>query len=128
MLGGATLLLLVMVGCQQPDRKRSSLFEQAETHYRRGEYGAALDDYQAFLERHRQSPLAKTARLRIRSVNREVESVMGRKDMPRPDYTGSEGSGKQMGRNIPARQQAKDAATDAGEAPSPDSSNSSPTP
>ncbi len=85
-LVGAVLAGAVLSGCEHSERPRTSLFQQAEQHFERGEYDDALDDYQAFLERFPRSPLAETARLRVRSINREVQSLMETQNMPEPRY------------------------------------------
>jgi len=85
-LVGAVLAGTVLSGCEHSERPRTSLFQQAEQHFERGEYDDALDDYQAFLERFPRSPLAETARLRVRSINREVQSLMETQNMPEPQY------------------------------------------
>ena len=91
LLVGALLLGGLPSGCQRSEVQRTSLFETAERHFERGEYDAALDDYQAFVDRYPRSPLAETARLRIRSINREVQSMMNRKSGPEARYVGTEG-------------------------------------
>lgn len=91
-LGAITCAALVTAsaGCKDSEQRRTTLFEEAERHYRDGEYDAALDDYQVFLERYPRNRLADTARLRIRSINREIQSMMSRDDMPTPNYRGDE--------------------------------------
>ena len=91
LLVGALLLGGVPTGCQRSEVQRTSLFETAERHFERGEYDAALDDYQAFLERYPRSPLSDTARLRVRSINREIQSMMNRKSGPEARYVGTRG-------------------------------------
>ncbi len=88
---GALLVGALASGCEHSERPRTSLFDEGEQHYERGEYDAALDDYQAFLQRFPRSPLAETARLRVRSINREVQSVMGASETPDPRYLGPRG-------------------------------------
>ena len=83
-------VLIGAIGCEDPRHTQTRAFEAAEEDYREGEYDAALDGYQAFLEAYPTSPLAETAELRIRSIHREVRSVLMRKDMPRPRYVGAE--------------------------------------
>lgn len=83
-------ILFAASGCEDSQHTQTRAFEAAEEHYRDGEYDAALDGYQAFLEAYPTSPLAETAELRIRSIHREVRSVLMRKDMPRPRYVGTE--------------------------------------
>jgi hypothetical protein len=87
MLGVA--LVAMAAGCEDSQQTQTEAFEKAEAHYRTGEYDAALEGYQAFLDSYPTSPLAKTAELRIRSIHREVRSVLMRKDLPRPQYVGS---------------------------------------
>lgn len=74
-------------GCLvDPSETKTSSFELAEEAYRRGTYSEALDGYEDFLKRHPTSPLAKVAKQRIRCINREVRSMLGRSDSPRPVY------------------------------------------
>lgn len=61
-------------------------FEAAEKHYRAGDYEEALTGYQTFLRHYPRSPLSDVAEQRIRTINREVSSMLGRSDMPRPVY------------------------------------------
>lgn len=82
------VILVFALGCEGPEITQTQAFERAEAHYRNGEYDAALDGYQAFLEAYPDSPLTETVELRIRCINREIRSVMMRKDMPRPKYVG----------------------------------------
>ena len=49
-----------------------------------------MSGYQAFLTRYPQSPLVSTAEMRLRSINREVSSVMETTGSPRPSYHGSD--------------------------------------
>ena len=75
-------------GCQPSSSTETSTFEQAEIAYREGSYRRALDSYERFLERYPRSPLAATARMRIRCINREVQAMLGRTGTPRPLYLG----------------------------------------
>jgi outer membrane protein assembly factor BamD (BamD/ComL family) len=87
------VMLLVMtlaLGCEDPREAETTAFEAAEVEYRQGNYGDALDGYQAFLKRYPQSPLAPTVEMRIRSIHREVSSVMNDRHAIRPSYHGSE--------------------------------------
>lgn len=81
-------MLMISSACEDPQHTQTQAFEYAEQHYRVGQYGAALDGYQAFLESYPTSPLAATAEMRIRGINREVRSVMMEKNIPRPRYVG----------------------------------------
>lgn len=85
-LGCCLLCVGLASGCEDPEKTETEAFEKAEAYYRDGEYEAALDGYQAFLEAYPNSPLAETAELRIRSINREVGAVMMQDKMPRPEY------------------------------------------
>lgn len=90
---GRIFLVALLIGastwaCQPSAMTETESFEHAEVAYREGHYRAAIDGYEAFLERYPRSPLAKIARLRIRCINREVRSMLGRTGMPRPLYRG----------------------------------------
>lgn len=87
----AGALLWLASGCDESRPQRTDLFERAEQNYRRGEYDTALDQYQAFINQYPRSALADTARLRMRSLTREVEAMLDRKDMPQPLYVGDRG-------------------------------------
>ena len=92
---GTLVLLLfaisvVSTGCEHSKKRRNSLFKEAERHFERGEYEAALDDYQAFLHRYPRSPLAETVKMRKKTVNHEVQSILSRDDMPEPRYVGEQ--------------------------------------
>jgi hypothetical protein len=83
-LGSAALL---QTACQPGPREETTLFEQAEQHYRSGHYDRANTRYKEFLQRYPRSPLVRTAELRLRTIDREVESIMGRSgDGNRPIY------------------------------------------
>ena len=89
----ALVLMLVLIavgpgltGCEGPDHTQTASFEAAEVHYRQGHYERALDGYQSFLKRYPDSPLAEVAELRIRTIKREVSSMLGRAELPRPIY------------------------------------------
>ena len=73
-------------GCAPAQQTETASFEAAEDRYREAEYQSALTLYQHFLRRYPTSPLAEVARLRIRSIHREVHGILGRNDMPRPRY------------------------------------------
>ncbi len=78
--------ILIVWGCDGPSMAETDQFEAAEVHYRAGNYERALDGYQDFLRHYPKSPLADVAEQRIRTINREVSSMLGRSDMPRPVY------------------------------------------
>ena len=78
-------------GCEDGIEAETSAFEAAEIDYRQGNYADAMEGYQAFLERYPQSPLAPSAEMRLRSIHREVSSVMERTGSPRPSYHGLDG-------------------------------------
>lgn len=81
-------IICLNTGCEAPELTQTQAFEYAEEHYRDGQYDAALDGYQAFLNSYPTSPLAATVEMRIRTIHREVRSVMMKKDVPRPRYLG----------------------------------------
>lgn len=82
---------LMSYGCDDSRTTETDLFEAAEVDYRQGNYPEALTGYQRFLERYPQSPLASTAETRLRTIHREVSSVMETGDSPRPSYHGFDG-------------------------------------
>ena len=84
------MLALAAFACDGSRAAETTHFEAAEVEYREGNYDDALSGYQAFLERYPQSPLAPTVEMRLRSINREVSSVMERTGSPRPSYHGSD--------------------------------------
>lgn len=65
-------------------------FDRAESFFRQGIYERALDDYERFIERHPESPLADTARLRIRTIKREVSSMLENPKLKGAKYHGRE--------------------------------------
>lgn len=75
-----------LVACQPQQREETVLFQEAETMYRSGDYDGAARRYQAFLAAYPRSPFSKTAKLRLRTIDREVESVMGVRGGNRPIY------------------------------------------
>lgn len=85
---------MITSACEDPQQTQTQAFEYAEEQYRGGQYGAALDGYQAFLDSYPTSPLAATAEMRIRGIHREVRSVMMEKSTPRPRYVGKHKKGK----------------------------------
>lgn len=76
----------LVVACTPPEKTETVLYESAEVHYRRGDYQRALDGYESFLKLYPESPLADVAQMRIRGIKREVTSVLGRSDIPRPKW------------------------------------------
>lgn len=78
----------MLPGCEQQRITETESFEQAEVAYREGRYRSALDDYEQFLRHYPRSPLAKIAALRIKTINREVQSMLGRTATPPPLYIG----------------------------------------
>ena len=84
------LLLLTLAvaaaACQPQQREETVLFQEAEALYRGGDYDGAARRYQAFLVAYPRSPFSKTAKLRLRTIDREVESVMGVRGGNRPIY------------------------------------------
>lgn len=76
------------MACQDDSVTETKSFETAEIAYRSGSYNKAMDGYETFLKRYPNSPLADVAKLRIRSINREVRGMLGRTGTPRPVYRG----------------------------------------
>lgn len=60
------------------------VFERAEQHYTHGDYDGARALYEEFLAQHPTSPFAPIAQQRLRIVERELDSVMGRRGAPAP--------------------------------------------
>ena len=83
-----TCVVCLLGGCRAGATTQTNSFEIAETAYKTGDYKSALDGYEGFLRAYPSSPLAQVARLRIRCIHREVRSLLGRTDTPRPMYRG----------------------------------------
>lgn len=79
-------LALALAACQPQQREETVLFQEAEALYRAGDYDGAARRYQAFLVAYPRSPFSRTAKLRLRTIDREVESVMGVRGGNRPIY------------------------------------------
>jgi hypothetical protein len=79
-------LLACGVGCDEERPAETDLFEQAEQLLRIGDSEAANRNYEEFLERYPQSPLAPLARERLANIDRQLESIMGRRAAPAPIY------------------------------------------
>jgi hypothetical protein len=94
----AACLALGAVGCGEARSTETDSFEAAERLYRRADYRRALALYQKFLDHYPNSPLADTARLRIRCIHREVSTMLDRHDMPRPVYHATEERGQTLPR------------------------------
>jgi len=82
----AALLWCFVAACDGPRQAETAAFEEAEVHYRAGDYDRALEGYQSFLRLYPESPLADVAEMRIRTIRREVKSMLGRSEMLRPVY------------------------------------------
>ncbi len=80
------MVLVGFVGCQEPSSPPTDLFQRAEEFLQRGDYDGASEDYEAFLERYPNSPLAPIAEQRLRNIDRELEAIMGRRSTPAPIY------------------------------------------
>lgn len=79
-------MLALNIGCEPDVRDETEIFEEAELLYRIGDYDAAGELYEDFLEAYPRSPFARTAKLRLRTIEREVEAVMGARGGNRPIY------------------------------------------
>ena len=84
-------MAVTLTGCEDRIEAETRAFESAELHYQQGDYDAALEGYHSFVERYPQSPLATTARMRLRSIHHEVSSIMDRHSWPPPSYHGPQG-------------------------------------
>lgn len=81
-------LIISMGACLPSENAETQAFEHAEAYYRAGNYDRALERYTRFLQSHPNSPMTKTAKMRVRTIHREVRSMLDRQDMPRPVYLG----------------------------------------
>lgn len=81
-------MLCLLAACQPGEVTETESFEKAEVAYRDGRYKSAIDDYERFLVRYPHSPLAEVAELRIRTISREIQSMLGRTATPPPLYRG----------------------------------------
>lgn len=82
----AVAMVLSVDGCDERQRDHTRVFEEAEALYRAGDYDGATRRYETFLEAYPRSPFAKTARMRIASAEREMESVVGTGGANRPVF------------------------------------------
>lgn len=85
-LAAAFFVVAALFGCEQGVHEETRLFQEAEALYRAGDYDGATERYQAFLTAYPRSPFARTAKLRERTIEREMESVMGTRGTNRPVY------------------------------------------
>ncbi len=79
-------LACLLAACEQGAQEETIVFQEAEALYRAGDYDSATERYESFLEAYPRSPFARTARLRLRTIDREVESVMGTRGTNRPIF------------------------------------------
>ncbi len=77
-------VFFALSACAPGAQEETTVFQEAEALYSAGEYDGATERYEAFLERYPRSPFAKTARLRLLTIDREIESVMGTRGTNRP--------------------------------------------
>lgn len=82
--------LLFASACQPDQVTETQSFEHAELAYRQGRYQRAMSGYQTFLKRYPSSPLAQIATLRLRTIEREQQGMLGRTDTPPPLYRGED--------------------------------------
>jgi hypothetical protein len=76
--------LLFLGACETEFEEDTAVFERAEDLYAVGDYDSASALYRSFLVDHADSPLRAMAELRIRLIERELDSVMGRRGSPAP--------------------------------------------
>ena len=81
-------LMVHVAACLPSENAETQAFEHAEAYYRAGNYDRALEGYTRFLQSHPNSPMTKTAKMRVRTIHREVRSMLDCQDMPRPVYLG----------------------------------------
>lgn len=74
------------MGCQEPGPPDSTLFERAEERMHAGDYEGARQNYTRFLEAQPTGPFSELARQRLVNIEREMDSVMGRRATPAPIY------------------------------------------
>lgn len=87
-LFGAIVVLIVTFSnaCNRVSPPETDKFQQAETCLRRGDYDEAIRLYHEFLHDEPNSPFAHVAQERLLNIDRELESVMGRRPAPAPLY------------------------------------------
>lgn len=78
------MLAVTTIACDPRFEEETRLFERAEEHYKHGDYDGAQELYSRFLEQHPQSPFASVAQQRLRTMDREMDAVMGRRGAPAP--------------------------------------------
>ncbi len=86
LLRAAALMCLALTACDQNIRDETTTFEQAERLYRAGDYDGAANLYRAFLREYPRSPFTRTAELRLKTIEREVDAVMNTRGGNRPIY------------------------------------------
>lgn len=86
------LLGLFLLACQPPFEPSRQVFDRAEDAYRSGQYDIAHQKYAQFLKQNPDPQLARLAERRILSIEREIESVLGKKSGPRPVFVNREDS------------------------------------
>ena len=84
------MIFLLSAACDEPPVPKTQLFERAEQYYRDGIYERALDDYSAFVVEHPDSPLSDVARMRIRTIKREVSSMLENERFKNVKYHGAD--------------------------------------
>jgi hypothetical protein len=70
--------------CDEAREEETRLFERAEAHYRHGDYDGAQSLYERFVRQHPQSPFVDVAAQRLRTIDRELDAIMGRRGAPAP--------------------------------------------
>ena len=87
-------LMLCVMGCQGQSTPSRQYFDTAEEAYRSGRYEVAHQNYSLFLRLNPDPQLARLAERRILSIERELESVLGQKNGPRPAYVNQDETGE----------------------------------
>lgn len=83
------LIFSFFISCQSSKPKHNfEDFNKAETFYRQGIYESALDYYELFISANPESPLTEIAKLRIRTIRREVASMLENPKLRTAKYHG----------------------------------------
>ena len=86
----SALLLCLALGitaCEPDSSTETDNFQKAEALYRTGQYDKATKLYSDFVLQYPRSPFTRTAKLRLKTIDREIAAVMGAQGGNRPIYT-----------------------------------------
>ncbi len=99
-LAWITVIGILGMSCQADHVSPRETFDRAEAAYRVGNYDVAHQHYTQFLKKNPDPQLAILAQRRLRSIEREIDNVMGQKTGPRPVYV----AGEDPSQAVPTRQ------------------------